>query len=48
MVDVSLEVKRYVAECLAKEERKPVGLCGHWAYYVMKEKEYKETLERKK
>ena len=47
MVDVNFEIKRYVSECLEKEERKPVGLCGHWAYYLMKEKEYKEMIGRK-
>lgn len=40
MIDYSDDVKKYVAECLAKEERKPVGMYGYWAYYAQKEKEF--------
>ena len=42
MIDIQDEIKKYIAECLSKEDRKPVGMYGNWAYCIMKEKEYKE------
>jgi hypothetical protein len=42
---IDYDVKRYVADCLTKEERNPVGMFGHWAYYAIKEKEYRYLKE---
>lgn len=39
-VSYSEEELKYIKECLAKEESKPSGMFGLWAYYAMKKKEY--------
>lgn len=38
----SEEELKYIRERLAKEECKPSGMFGHWAYYAMKKKEYNQ------
>lgn len=41
-VSYSEEELKYIRECLAKEEYKPSGMFGLWAYYAMKKKEYNQ------
>lgn len=42
VMSYSEEELKYIRECLAKEEHKPNGMFGHWAYYAMKKKEYNQ------
>jgi hypothetical protein len=43
MSEYSEDCLKYIKECLAKEERKPVGMYGTWAYYQEKKKEYERS-----
>jgi len=42
-VSYSEDCLKYIKECLIKEERKPVGMFGTWAYYEQKKKEYEKS-----
>lgn len=42
VVSYSEEELKYIKECLAKEDSKPSGMFGLWAYYAMKKKEYNQ------
>jgi hypothetical protein len=42
IMSYSEEELKYIKESLEKEERKPVGMFGLWAYYAMKKKEFNQ------
>jgi hypothetical protein len=43
IMSYSKECLDYIKECLAKEDRKPIGMYGTWAYYAAKKKEYEKN-----
>jgi len=47
MNEYSEDCLKYIKECLAKEERKPIGMFGTWAYYEAKKKEFFGTKNEK-
>lgn len=40
--------REYIDECLANEERKPNGMCGHLAYAAIKGREFDEMMKKEK
>ena len=43
MSEYSEDCLKYIKDCLCKEEKKPVGMYGTWAYYQQKKKEYESV-----
>ena len=42
IMNYSEEELKYIKECLVKEEHKPNGMFGTWAYYAIKKKEFNQ------
>ena len=47
MLQYDEDTVNYIKECLLKEEHKPSGMFGSWAYYAKKAKEYNKLKEQK-